>query len=117
MSARVLVVDDERSMREFLEIFLRSEGHSVRTADGVAAARAELSADDFDVVITDVQMPESTGLDLLRLVQSESPETVVIVMTADTTTSTMATNATTAPRSSSRMRLITRIGTSPRSAA
>jgi len=88
MSARVLVVDDERSMREFLEIFLRSEGHAVRTADGVAAARAELAADDFDVVITDVQMPEATGLDLLRLVQAESPETVVIVMTAFASTET-----------------------------
>ncbi|HXK21036.1 MAG TPA: sigma-54 dependent transcriptional regulator, partial [Myxococcota bacterium] len=88
MTARVLVVDDERSMREFLEIFLRSEGHSVRTADGLAAARAELSADDFDVVITDVQMPGGTGLDLLRMVQSESAETVVIVMTAFASTET-----------------------------
>jgi two-component system response regulator PilR (NtrC family) len=88
MSARVLVVDDERSMREFLEIFLRSEGHAVRTAEGLAAARAELAADDFDVVITDVQMPGGTGLDLLRLVQAESPETVVIVMTAFASTET-----------------------------
>jgi len=88
VSARVLVVDDERSMREFLEIFLRSEGHSVRTADGVGAARAELSADDFDVVITDVQMPGGTGLELLRVVQGESPETVVIVMTAFASTET-----------------------------
>ncbi|HXK24666.1 MAG TPA: sigma-54 dependent transcriptional regulator [Myxococcota bacterium] len=86
--ARVLVVDDERSMREFLEIFLRSEGHAVRTADGVAAAKAELEADDFDVVITDVQMPGGTGIDLLRLVQSEAPETVVIVMTAFASTET-----------------------------
>jgi two-component system response regulator PilR (NtrC family) len=88
MSARVLVVDDERSMREFLEIFLRSEGHAVRTAEGLAAAKAELSADDFDVVITDVQMPGGTGLDLLRTVQAESPETVVIVMTAFASTET-----------------------------
>ena len=88
MSARVLVVDDERSMREFLEIFLRSEGHAVRTADGLGAAKAELSADDFDVVITDVQMPGGTGLDLLRTVQAESPETVVIVMTAFASTET-----------------------------
>jgi two-component system response regulator PilR (NtrC family) len=81
--ARVLVVDDERSMREFLEIFLRSEGYGVRTADGVASARHELEADEFDVVITDVQMPGGgSGIDLLRLVQEESPQTVVIVMTA-----------------------------------
>jgi len=86
--ARVLVVDDERSMREFLEIFLRSEGYAVRTADGVAAARQELEADEFDVVITDVQMPGGTGIDLLRMAQSEAPETVVIVMTAFASTET-----------------------------
>ena len=86
--ARVLVVDDEQSMREFLEIFLRSEGYAVRTADGVAAARHELEADDFDVVITDVQMPGGNGLDLLRLTQSDAPETVVIVMTAYASTET-----------------------------
>jgi two-component system response regulator PilR (NtrC family) len=86
--ARVLVVDDERSMREFLEIFLRSEGYAVRTADGVAAARQELEADEFDVVITDVQMPGGTGIELLRLAQSEAPETVVIVMTAFASTET-----------------------------
>jgi two-component system response regulator PilR (NtrC family) len=86
--ARVLVVDDEQSMREFLEIFLRSEGYAVRTADGVAAARQELEADDFDVVITDVQMPGANGLELLRLTQSDAPETVVIVMTAYASTET-----------------------------
>jgi two-component system response regulator PilR (NtrC family) len=86
--SRVLVVDDERSMREFLEIFLRSEGYAVRTADGPATARQELEADDFDVVITDVAMPGGTGLDLLRLVQDQAPETVVIVMTAFASTET-----------------------------
>ncbi len=86
--ARVLVVDDERSMREFLEIFLRSEGYAVRTADGVSAARQELEADEFDVVITDVQMPGGTGLELLRMTQGEAPESVVIVMTAFASTET-----------------------------
>jgi two-component system response regulator PilR (NtrC family) len=85
---RVLVVDDERSMREFLEIFLRSEGYAVRTADGVEAARQELVADEFDVVITDVQMPGGSGIELLRLAQQEAPETVVIVMTAYASTET-----------------------------
>jgi len=55
---------------------------AVRTADGVPAAKLELEGDEFDVVITDVQMPGGSGLDLLRLAQGEAPETVVIVMTA-----------------------------------
>jgi len=88
---RVLVVDDERSMQEFLEIFLRSEGYQTVTAGDVASARAHLENDDFDLVITDVQMPDGSGIDLLRAVQSRGPgesDTVVIVMTAYASTET-----------------------------
>ena len=86
--ARVLVVDDERSMQEFLEIFLRSEGFGAATAGDLDSAMLQLESDDFDVVITDIQMPGGTGLDLLRKVQDLSPETVVIVMTAYASTET-----------------------------
>src|SRR5262249_27126385 len=88
---RVLVVDDEQSMQEFLEIFLRSEGYDAVTVGDVAAARAQLESDDFDLVITDLQMPGGSGLDLLRDVQSRAPgdgDTVVIVMTAYASTET-----------------------------
>jgi len=64
-TARILVVDDERSMQEFLEIFLRREGYDVVTAGDVDTAVAHLEADEIDLVITDMQMPEKTGLDLL----------------------------------------------------
>ena len=80
--ARVLVVDDERSMQEFLEIFLRSEGYEAVTVGDLAAARAQLEHDDFDLVITDLQMPGGSGLELLREVGAKGAETVVIVMTA-----------------------------------
>jgi two-component system response regulator PilR (NtrC family) len=85
---RVLVVDDERSMREFLEIFFRREGMQVATAGNVDEALAQLERDEFDLVMTDVQMPGRSGLDLLRSVKSESPETVVIVITAFASTET-----------------------------
>src|SRR5215468_10268435 len=93
MSARgrVLVVDDERSMQEFLEIFLRSEGYEAVTVGDVASARAQLESDDFDLVITDIQMPGDSGLELLHAVQSGAAggaETVVIVMTAFASTET-----------------------------
>jgi two-component system response regulator PilR (NtrC family) len=87
--ARVLVVDDERSMQEFLEIFFRSEGYDVATADGLESAKLQLESDDFDVVITDIQMPDGSGLDLLDRV--EEPDTVVIVMTAFASTETAIT--------------------------
>ncbi len=86
--ARVLVVDDERSMQEFLEIFFRSEGYEAATAGDVESARLLLEDDEFDVVITDIQMPGQNGIDLLRAVRRDSPETVVIMMTAFASTET-----------------------------
>jgi two-component system response regulator PilR (NtrC family) len=85
-SSRILVVDDERSMREFLEIFFRREGYEVTTADSVEQALVALDADDYDLVITDIQMPDRTGLDLLHDLRERSPETPVVVITAFATT-------------------------------
>lgn len=85
-TARILVVDDEQSMREFLEIFLRREGYDVVTAGDVDTAVAHLEADEIDLVITDMQMPEKTGLDLLLAAREISPETILIVVTAFGTT-------------------------------
>jgi two-component system response regulator PilR (NtrC family) len=86
--ARVLVVDDEPSMREFLEIFFRREGYDVATAADADAALVGIQADDFDVVISDVQMAGRSGLDLLRAVKETAPDTVVIMITAFATTET-----------------------------
>jgi len=72
--ARILVVDDERSMQEFLEIFFRSEGYDVVTAGDVETALVHLESDDFDVVISDVQMPGRSGIDLLHAAHEMSPE-------------------------------------------
>ena len=84
--ARILVVDDEQSMREFLEIFLRREGYQVFTAPDVDTAVAYLESDEIDLTITDMQMPEKTGLDLILAARDVSPETVMIVVTAFGTT-------------------------------
>ena len=79
---RILVVDDERSMQEFLEIFLRREGYEVTTVGEVESALLAIENDDFALVITDIQMPGRSGIDLLHEVRERSPETVVIVITA-----------------------------------
>jgi two-component system response regulator PilR (NtrC family) len=86
--ARILVVDDERSMQEFLEIFFRSEGFDAVTASDVESALLQLESDEFDVVITDIQMPGGSGLELLTAAQRIAPETVVIMMTAFASTET-----------------------------
>ena len=85
-TARILVVDDERSMQEFLEIFLRREGYDVVTAGDVDTAVVHLETDEIDLVITDMQMPDKTGLDLLLAAREVSPETILIVVTAFGTT-------------------------------
>ena len=86
--ARILVVDDERSMQEFLEIFFRSEGYDVVTAGDVASGRLHLETDEFDVLITDIQMPDGSGLDLLHAVQDGAPDTLVVMITAFASTET-----------------------------
>jgi two-component system response regulator PilR (NtrC family) len=80
----ILVVDDERSMREFLAICLKRAGHQVTTAEGGDEALARLSpADPFDLVITDLRMPgKLDGLGVLGEVKRRVPETQVLVMTA-----------------------------------
>jgi len=86
--ARILVVDDERSMQEFLEIFFRSEGYDVVTTGDVDTALAHLENDDFDVLISDIQMPGRSGIELLHATYDISPETVVIMITAFASTET-----------------------------
>src|SRR6266545_1960394 len=85
---RVLVVDDEPSMRELLAIMLRKEGFEVVAAESRAVAAAVLAQGPVDLVITDVKLPDGDGVEILRHVKAASPETVVIVMTAYGTTET-----------------------------
>jgi two-component system response regulator PilR (NtrC family) len=84
--ARLLVVDDEQSMREFLESFLRREGYDVSTAADVDTALSYLESDEIDLVITDMQMPEKTGLDLILEARELSPETAMVMITGFGTT-------------------------------
>jgi two-component system, NtrC family, response regulator PilR len=85
---RVLVVDDEQSMRELLGIMLRQVGYAVTMADGGEAAIEALKADAFDLVITDLRMRKVDGLAVLRAAKEHSPRTVVLVVTAFASTET-----------------------------
>ncbi len=85
---RVLVVDDEQSMREFLSILLRRMGFEVEARLDLPGARAALGEGEFDMVITDLQMPGGSGLDVLRAVKEVAPDTEVIVITAFATPET-----------------------------
>jgi len=80
--ARILVADDERSMREFLEIFLGKEGHEVVVADSAPSAIAVAAEQPPDLVITDLRLGRGSGLDVLEQVKRDHPDVEVVVITA-----------------------------------
>ncbi len=78
----ILVVDDERSMREFLTILLLKEKHEVdATGSGAEAINMALS-NNYDLVIADIQMPQVNGLEVLKEVKEKKPQTMFIMITA-----------------------------------
>lgn len=79
---RILVVDDEESIREFFEIMLKREGFEVQTAVNGREALEKLGRHSFDLIISDIQMPEVSGMELLSRVREMDPEMVVLMITA-----------------------------------
>ncbi len=88
MKSRVLVVDDEESIREFLEIMLRKEGYEVTCAEDGQKALETIKKKSIDLVISDLQMPNMTGIELLRNVRDQYPEMLFMMITAFGTTET-----------------------------
>ncbi len=86
MKPRLLVVDDEESIREFLEIMLKKEGYEVTCAEDGAKAKDLLAKKTFDMVISDLQMPNVTGIELLKFVKEAYPDLVFMLITAFGTT-------------------------------
>lgn len=78
---RVLIVDDEKFIRDILADFLTMEGYSVRTADDGTQAVNELSRSNFALVISDLKMPKMGGLELLQHVARMQPEALTVIMT------------------------------------
>src|SRR5579859_3424593 len=84
----ILVVDDERSICELLEITFRKEGHRVEVAHSVEAAKRKLESQIFDIIISDVRMPGATGVDLLKFTKEISPNTFFLLITGVPTVET-----------------------------
>ena len=79
--ARILVVDDDQGMRDYLEIMLSREGYDVNTVPGGKEALTLCRKRKFDLVITDLKMPGMDGVDLLKSLKEVSPETMTILIT------------------------------------
>ncbi|MGE3871248.1 MAG: response regulator [Pseudorhodoplanes sp.] len=77
----LLVVDDDRRIRDLLSRFLRGEGYRVTTADGSREARAKLEGLSFDLLVLDVMMPGESGFELARALR-QSSEVPIIILTA-----------------------------------
>ena len=77
-----LVVDDERDIRELLVLTLGRMGIRVDTAADLAAAREQLAAEKYDLCLTDMRLPEGSGLDLISHINQRFPETPVAMITA-----------------------------------
>lgn len=82
MKSRILVVDDEESIREFLDIMLRKEGYEVTTAEDGEKAVEVLKKKTFDMVISDLQMPKMNGMELLKHVKNQNPDLIFMLITA-----------------------------------
>lgn len=78
----ILVVDDEALVIEFFKAVLTKLGHDVQTASSAAAALELVRTVEFDVILSDVKMPNMSGIELLKSIKTESPDTVVMMITA-----------------------------------
>ena len=78
----ILICDDERSICEMLDITLRREGYKVETANSGEMAKRKLESAIYDVVVTDIKMPNINGIEVLRHAHKLSPESAVILITA-----------------------------------
>jgi DNA-binding NtrC family response regulator len=79
---RILVIDDEPSVTDALRLVLSELGHHIVSARTGAEAKELLKGSPYDLVFTDLRLPDASGIDLLTLIKSDAPNTEVIVMTA-----------------------------------
>jgi two-component system response regulator PilR (NtrC family) len=82
MADSILIVDDEQIIRESASFILRKEGFDVEEAENGRAAYEKFVEKAFDLVITDLEMPEMKGIELLSKIRELSPQTIVIIVTA-----------------------------------
>ena len=85
---RILIVDDEPSMREMLRIVLRRDGYDVQLADSGREAIDQLRQNNFDLLLSDIKMPDVSGVDVLRAAKEINRAVVAFMMTAYASTST-----------------------------
>lgn len=82
MTKRILIIEDEETLRESLERVLSKEGYDITSVDSAETALDLLEGDSYDLILTDVILPGITGIELLKKVKERSPDQIVVIMTA-----------------------------------
>ncbi len=85
---RILIVDDEQSMRDMLRIVLRRDGYDIRVAENGKQAISLLQREPVDLLLSDIRMPDITGVEVLRAAKEANREVVAFMMTAFASTET-----------------------------
>lgn len=78
--AKVLVVDDDAAVRDLVATMLQTGGYSVSVASNGRAALSKLASEEFDLIITDLVMPEQEGIETIKVIRRDYPEVKVIAM-------------------------------------
>jgi DNA-binding NtrC family response regulator len=81
-SLRILLVDDDKGLLEILSTLMELDGHHVVKATSAHAGLMTMREEEFDLVLADLKMPRTTGLDMLRAIREDFPDTKVVIMTA-----------------------------------
>ena len=79
---KILVVDDDKRLRDLLQRYLGEQGFMVRTAENAQAMDKSLSRDSFDLIILDLMLPGEDGLSICRRLRANEPEQAIIMLTA-----------------------------------
>lgn len=79
---RILLVDDDRSLLDILGSLLQLEGHDVVAVPSAHEGLLKMKESKFDLVLADNKMPRTTGMDMLKVIKEEYPDTKVVIMTA-----------------------------------
>ena len=87
-AAKLLIVDDEPSMRELLEYMLTKEGYAISLAENGRTAVKMVESNIYDLILCDIRLGDITGLEVLRAAKQKTPQTVVIMISAYATTET-----------------------------
>src|SRR4030065_146761 len=82
MSNKILIVDDEKLMRISLESQLKKEGYDVSSVDNANEGMNLIKSEEFDIVVTDLRLPNMNGMELLKEIKNYNPDIIVVIMTA-----------------------------------